>query len=195
MKKVIPIFVIIISLFTVSYAHSGRTDGYGGHYNRSTGTYHYHSGEYAYTGEYTAPIEEGGHLIDDEDENYTVVVDSPADTITSNNTNTTSSNTSELEKRIISKDKSIQNLKNVVVDREGKIKDLENEKTNLWWTFGFVFFIGIYIAYQVGKNKDIDIKYQKLSKIVMNGIDEKDIDKAIEKTSEFYKEQGKYIDN
>lgn len=48
MKK--RIFVIILSLVTaiglsvLCFAHSGRTDSSGGHYNRSTGEYHYHHG-------------------------------------------------------------------------------------------------------------------------------------------------------
>lgn len=48
MKK--RIFVIILSLVTaiglsvLCFAHSGRTDSNGGHYNRSTGEYHYHHG-------------------------------------------------------------------------------------------------------------------------------------------------------
>lgn len=29
---------------SILYAHSGRTDSSGGHYNKKTGTYHYHSG-------------------------------------------------------------------------------------------------------------------------------------------------------
>ena len=44
MKKIISIFIIFVSFFTVSYTHSGRTDSNGGHYNRSTGEYHYHHG-------------------------------------------------------------------------------------------------------------------------------------------------------
>ncbi len=32
----------------VSFAHSGRTDASGGHYNRSTGEYHYHHGKPAH---------------------------------------------------------------------------------------------------------------------------------------------------
>ena len=41
------IFVLVSVLFvfmSVAYAHSGRTDSSGGHYNRQTGTYHYHHG-------------------------------------------------------------------------------------------------------------------------------------------------------
>ena len=30
--------------FDLGHAHSGRTDKYGGHRNRKTGGYHYHSG-------------------------------------------------------------------------------------------------------------------------------------------------------
>lgn len=39
-------FVVVCILFaTVVGAHSGRTDSSGGHYNRSTGEYHYHHGQ------------------------------------------------------------------------------------------------------------------------------------------------------
>lgn len=53
MKCKINIFIfcllLIISLvFSVSsYAHPGRTDAYGGHWDRRNGTYHFHTGEYA----------------------------------------------------------------------------------------------------------------------------------------------------
>lgn len=44
----IVIALIICSAFVIqAYAHSGRTDAYGGHWDRSTGTYHYHSGGYS----------------------------------------------------------------------------------------------------------------------------------------------------
>lgn len=47
MKKsffVAMLFVLILSCCSVVYAHPGRTDSSGGHYNRSTGEYHYHHG-------------------------------------------------------------------------------------------------------------------------------------------------------
>ncbi|MBO5885301.1 MAG: YHYH domain-containing protein [Bacteroidaceae bacterium] len=44
MKKLLAIFVSLVLLSVVVYAHSGGTDGSGGHYNRSTGEYHYHHG-------------------------------------------------------------------------------------------------------------------------------------------------------
>ena len=47
MKKVITFLLIIICLLIFVLpisAHSGRTDSNGGHYNHSTGEYHYHCG-------------------------------------------------------------------------------------------------------------------------------------------------------
>lgn len=45
MKKILSLFLLILFCFPVaSYAHSGGTDASGGHYNRSTGEYHYHHG-------------------------------------------------------------------------------------------------------------------------------------------------------
>ena len=43
-RKTLLIFIIYISLFSISFAHPGRTDSNGGHYDRSTGEYHYHDG-------------------------------------------------------------------------------------------------------------------------------------------------------
>ena len=36
-----------LALVFNAFAHSGRTDANGGHWNRATGEYHYHTGEYA----------------------------------------------------------------------------------------------------------------------------------------------------
>lgn len=42
MKK---LTILILITFSISlFAHSGRTDANGGHYNRKTGEYHYHNG-------------------------------------------------------------------------------------------------------------------------------------------------------
>jgi len=49
--------VLLVLVFCVVrlYAHSGRTDSGGGHYNRSTGEYHFHSGIHAGRAQF-API-------------------------------------------------------------------------------------------------------------------------------------------
>jgi len=39
-------FILLLMIFTLGFTHSGRTDGNGGHFNRSTGEYHYHNGGY-----------------------------------------------------------------------------------------------------------------------------------------------------
>lgn len=47
MRKLLAILALLL-LPVVALAHSGRTDSSGGHYNRSTGEYHYHHGEPAH---------------------------------------------------------------------------------------------------------------------------------------------------
>lgn len=42
--SIIIIFIVLILSISKVYGHSGRTDTNGGHYNRSTGEYHYHHG-------------------------------------------------------------------------------------------------------------------------------------------------------
>lgn len=49
MKRTILLFLLFATILcTVALAHSGKTDGRGGHYNRSTGEYHYHHGHPAH---------------------------------------------------------------------------------------------------------------------------------------------------
>ena len=44
MKRIKIILCCILIINTFTYAHSGKTDSNGGHYNSSTGEYHYHHG-------------------------------------------------------------------------------------------------------------------------------------------------------
>lgn len=45
MKKIILfVLIIIMLLLPLSLAHQGKTDSYGGHYDTSSGEYHYHHG-------------------------------------------------------------------------------------------------------------------------------------------------------
>lgn len=48
MKKLITIIIITLLLPFVAFAHPGSLDANGGHYNRKTGEYHYHSGIHKY---------------------------------------------------------------------------------------------------------------------------------------------------
>lgn len=47
LKIFIIIFIAFISTCIISYAHPGRLDSNGGHYNRATGEYHYHNGSHS----------------------------------------------------------------------------------------------------------------------------------------------------
>ena len=44
MKQIAAVVIALLLCLSVSFAHPGRTDSSGGHYNRSTGEYHYHHG-------------------------------------------------------------------------------------------------------------------------------------------------------
>lgn len=44
MKRIIAFVLVLILLCTPVLAHSGRTDSDGGHYDSTTGEYHYHHG-------------------------------------------------------------------------------------------------------------------------------------------------------
>lgn len=44
MKRIIAVLLVLLTFAAPVFAHSGRTDSKGGHYNRSTGKYHYHHG-------------------------------------------------------------------------------------------------------------------------------------------------------
>ena len=51
-KKLLSFFIFLIILINIlpifTFAHSGRTDSQGGHYDRSTGGYHFHHGRPAH---------------------------------------------------------------------------------------------------------------------------------------------------
>lgn len=46
-NRIVIVICILMCLMIVVNSHSGRTDANGGHWDHSTGTYHFHSGEYA----------------------------------------------------------------------------------------------------------------------------------------------------
>lgn len=150
MKKIfICIFCFVIILCNYVYAHKGRTDGYGGHYNSSTGTYHYHSGKYSNTGEYTNPIEEGGKKIDEE-ENELYVVDTDKNELYITDTYEDDQN------KIDELNNEIEYLKEendrIEIEKNSKIEELESQKENLHIIYIFIIIIGIVYSYNYGKN-------------------------------------------
>lgn len=48
MKRFLFVLCLFLALAVCAYAHPGNTDSKGGHYNRTTGEYHYHHGNPAH---------------------------------------------------------------------------------------------------------------------------------------------------
>ena len=125
MKRIIPLLIIFISLFTISFAHSGRTDSSGGHYNRSTGEYHYHHGYSAhqhYNG--ICPYEDNNNdttsellIVNDNGENEEI---------------------SNLENQIYAKETTIGRLNTELKDKNKEIEELKNEQTTWNYIYWFV---------------------------------------------------------
>lgn len=140
MKRKIVVFLILLVMTMSNYtlAHQGRTDGYGGHYNHSTGTYHYHNG--SYSGEYTAPVEEGGTRIDNSNEQN--------DGLTVNKNDTSNIDSILLENarnEIDRKTESIQKLNNKINEQQKEINSLEEDK--LWLHIIYIAIIIIMLIY------------------------------------------------
>lgn len=142
MKRKIFLVIIIIftSIGTYSLSHSGRTDGYGGHYNRSTGTYHYHDG--SYSGEYTAPVEEGGVRIDE------VVEDEDELTVNKNDTRDINSIIDEndrLKTEVEAKRNSLTEAQEKIKEQEERITELEDSK--IWIHIIYIVIIILMLIY------------------------------------------------
>lgn len=56
MKSVVLSVFFAFFIFGSVFAHSGRTDKYGGHHNRKTGGYHYHNSGYFSSSVKTKPV-------------------------------------------------------------------------------------------------------------------------------------------
>lgn len=140
MRKKLVLFLMIFLAIANNYslAHSGRTDEYGGHYDHSAGTYHYHDG--SYSGEYTAPVEEGGTRIDNSNEQN--------DGLTVNRNNTSKIESKLLENardEIDRKTESIKELNNKINEQEKEIQSLKEDKK--WLHIIYIAIIIIMLIY------------------------------------------------
>lgn len=140
MKKNLVLFFMLFLAITNNYslAHSGRTDEYGGHYDHSTGTYHYHNG--SYSGEFTAPVEEGGTRIDNSNEQN--------DKLTVNRNDTSNIDSILLENardEINRKIESIQELNNKINEQEKEIQSLKEDKR--WLHIIYIAIIIVMLIY------------------------------------------------
>jgi len=91
------LFIFVLFSFSITYAHPGRTDSEGGHYDSNTGEYHYHHGFPAHQhANGVCPYEGNDPLYDDNDNisNNKNSSSSGTDNDNSNNQNTSSKNSS-----------------------------------------------------------------------------------------------------
>lgn len=142
-KRVLIIMSIMLLINTFSLAHSGRTDAYGGHYNHSTGTYHYHSG--SYYGEYTGPVEEGGVKIDGVKETKDIPKVNMNDTRDINQIIIDNNN---LEKELESKRKSITNMNNKINEQKEEINELKDSKRLIHIVYLVIILIMLIYGYK-----------------------------------------------
>jgi len=134
---------IMLLINTFSLAHSGRTDAYGGHYNHSTGTYHYHSG--SYSGEYTGPVEEGGVKIDDVKETEDIPKVNMNDTRDINQIIIDNNN---LKKELESKRNSITNMNNKINEQKEEINELKDSERFIHIVYLVIILIMLIYGYK-----------------------------------------------
>lgn len=137
--KVALILFLGLLVTTENFAHSGRTDSNGGHYDRSTGIYHYHNGG---TTQYSDDKE-----IQDTEINFTDTSDYTWQI------ESLKTQVEYLEETVRKKESSIEELETELEEKTNEVYDLENEKYAL---IVWVFIMGIVIAiilYRIGKSK------------------------------------------
>lgn len=144
MKKIVLLFVLFISIVSISFAHSGRTDSSGGHYNRSTGEYHYHHGysSHQHNADGSCPYEKNTNVETEQRNQGTLQV-----------IDTSNSEIERLQKLVNSKQNTISRLNNVIVDKNEEIKNLKDMQVYMWIGFIFIFLLGVYISYKRGLNE------------------------------------------
>lgn len=141
MKKIVLLFIVFVICSSISFAHPGRTDSNGGHYDRSTGEYHYHNDGYGEGSIIDNDV--GGTLkVNDTDTNYwQKEIDNKQNTINS------------MQEQMYSKQNTISKLNNTITDKNKEINKMETTQKFMWIGFIFVFLFGICVSYNIGKNK------------------------------------------
>lgn len=140
MKKIVLLFIVFVICSSVSFAHPGRTDSNGGHYDRSTGEYHYHND--GYIEESSMDNDQNGALKLNSDESYLQrEIENKQNTINS------------LQEQMYSKQSTISKLNNTITEKNEEMKKMETTQKFMGIGFIFVFLFGICVSYNIGKNK------------------------------------------
>lgn len=150
MKKIISLLIIFIGLFTISFAHSGRTDSSGGHYNRSTGEYHYHHGYSAHQHYNGICPYESSITTSQEDESIVISTEEEGEEIIDNY----EKQIEELQEEVRNKDETIEELNGDIEEKNNKIEQLKDDKGTLHFIYWFVIIcMGIAIWNLKKENK------------------------------------------
>lgn len=166
MKKILSVFLILL-LFTISVsAHSGGTDANGGHYNRSTGEYHYHHG-------YPAHQHVNGvcpYDYDDQTEHR-----STTNSSSSSSGNDSSSSKSSTAPTASSPPKVSHSSTSNTAEKSGALSSLETSVTSAasstllsqyWWIAIIFVCLLLLKAYRTAcrENKELDCKNKDLTR-------------------------------
>lgn len=148
-KTILLIIIILLCIFTsISLAHSGRTDSSGGHYDYSTGKYHYHHGYSAHQHiNGICPFESAFENL--EPSNITSSSVDSSETLSDN-----ARRVQFLENQIEKNDTLINNLRETISKNQLEIEKLKREHHSsmfkLYIFFTVIFFILIAIIYKIG---------------------------------------------
>lgn len=154
-KKVILILIsFLILLSTLSCAHSGKTDSNGGHYDRSTGEYHYHHG-------YSAHQHPNGICPYESSQEKVVVgeeeeVNNTQDNYKEIEINNLKEEIEDLKRQIQYKQNRIGELDKELNENKNKIEDLE--ETQGIWHIIYIGVIALLIIALYRMNKDVKEK-------------------------------------
>lgn len=152
MKKIILyIFIIIILFVPVSFAHSGRTDSNGGHYDRSTGEYHYHHGYSAHQHiNGICPYNDTSYDDSTGQYSFSDINDELLTDLQAENGNL-ENEISKLEEKIYDYEYDLEETGfNSIEDLDNKIDELESDISSMWFWFFVIVIASMIIFYNIG---------------------------------------------
>lgn len=156
MKKIVILFILFISIVSCSFAHSGRTDGNGGHYNRSTGEYHYHHGYSAHQHPNGVCPYESNHseVVDTTEKDNTAEEVLKINDDDSQYINELNEKIKILESQINVKKDTIESLNKKLIDKDKEIEEIKSEQDSLNFILGMVIIcLIVYIFIKRKKTK------------------------------------------
>ncbi len=153
-RKVFFILIAIISLISnFSIAHKGRTDTDGGHYDNSTGEYHYHHGysEHQHPNG-ICPYESNIDFTSQDDGLIIVGTEDDGQEIIDNY----EKQIEDLQEQVKNKEEKIEELNRNIEDNESKIQNLKENADDNWLGILILQVIVALVFYNIGywkKNK------------------------------------------